>query len=169
MIFSDWQKTEWIFRSVWLTLWWPTDKMKQEKKQDPVSTLQKTGWTILSLSWSCLVWKRVSLWMWSLGGSQQTFFCAFGRFRHGEDKQTNDPASLLLVASGSGNLAGSWPVRGLSFAKTNSLPFFKKKKVNRRKDRKKSPSNQSLLPRNNKNKDNNKKSLSQVSFFLASN
>ena len=30
---------------------------------------------IIPLYWSCLVWKRVSLWMWSLGGRQQPFSC----------------------------------------------------------------------------------------------
>ena len=36
-----------------------------QNKQDPVSTMQKTGWTVHSSSWSCLVWKRVSFWIWS--------------------------------------------------------------------------------------------------------
>ena len=36
-----------------------------QNKQDPVSTMQKTGWTIHASSWSCLVWKRVSFWIWS--------------------------------------------------------------------------------------------------------
>ena len=43
----------------------------------------------IPFSWSCLVWKRVLLWIWSLGGSQQPFFCVLGHFRHG-DKQTNN-------------------------------------------------------------------------------
>ena len=44
--------------------------------------MQKTGF-----SWSCLFWKRVSLWMWSLGGRQQPFYCVLGHFRH-DDKRT---------------------------------------------------------------------------------
>ena len=60
-----------------------------QNKQDPVSTMQKTGWTIHSSSWSCQVWKRVSLWMWSLRGCQQPFPCILCHFRQG-DKQTNE-------------------------------------------------------------------------------
>ena len=41
--------------------------------------MRKTGWTI-PLSWSCLVWQRISLWMWYLGASQQPFSCVLGHF-----------------------------------------------------------------------------------------
>ena len=40
---------------------------------------------IIHLSWSCLVWKRVSLWMSSLGAVNNH---VLGHFRHG-DEQTN--------------------------------------------------------------------------------
>ena len=57
----------------------------------------------IPFSWSCLVWKRVLLWIWSLGGSQQPFFCVLGHFRHG-DKRTNerqpgDPSASLPLTS----------------------------------------------------------------------
>ena len=57
--------------------------------------MQKTGW-------SYLVWKRVSLWMWSLGGSQQPFSCVLGHFRHGvkrTNEQSGDPSASLLLTS----------------------------------------------------------------------
>ena len=59
----------------------------------------------IPFSWSCLVWKRVSLWMWSLGGSQQPFSCVLGHFQHG-DEQTNERTNnqVILVQ------ACSWPV-----------------------------------------------------------
>ena len=50
---------------------------------------KRLGEPLIPFSWSCLVWKRVSLWMWSLGGSQQPFSCVLGHFQHG-DKQTNE-------------------------------------------------------------------------------
>ena len=71
-------------------------------KQDPASTKQKTGWTIHSFPWSYLVWKRVSLWMWSLGGSQHPFSCVLGHFRRGDDQtneQPGDPSASLLLTS----------------------------------------------------------------------
>ena len=54
------------------------------------------------------------IWMWSLGGSQQTFSSVLGDFWH-SDKRTNN--QLILVQ------ACSWPVRRQSFAKKkhNSL------------------------------------------------
>ena len=69
-----------------------------------MSTLQKTGWTILSLSWSFLVWKRVSLWMWSLGGSQQPFFLCFGPFSTWWKPNERTTNQVILVQ------ACSWPV-----------------------------------------------------------
>ena len=59
----------------------------------------------IPFSWSCLVWKRVLLWIWSLGGSQQPFFCVFGHFQHG-DEQTNKRTNnrVILVQ------ACPWPV-----------------------------------------------------------
>lgn len=43
----------------------------------------------IPLSWSCLVWRRILLWMWSLGGRQQPFSCVLGHFQHG-DERTNE-------------------------------------------------------------------------------
>ena len=66
----------------------------------------------IPFSWSCLVWKRVLLWIWSLAGSQQPFFCVLGHFCHG-DEQTNeqpgDPRASLPLTS----------VKRQSFAKRN--------------------------------------------------
>ena len=85
---------------------WPSDgrltRWNKRKNKTQCQLCKRLAGPFIPLSWSCLVWKRVSLWMWSLRGSQQTFFCVFGRFRHGDDKETNkqpgDPsASLLLV------------------------------------------------------------------------
>ena len=36
-------------------------KIEINNKQDPVSTMQETGWT--NYSWSSVAWKRVSSWM----------------------------------------------------------------------------------------------------------
>ena len=55
----------------------------------------------IPFSWSCLVWKRVLLWIWSLGGSQQPFFCVLGHFRHGHE-QTNNRVILVQACP--------WPV-----------------------------------------------------------
>ena len=74
--------------------------IKTEEEQDPASTMQKTGF--IPFSWSCLAWKRVSLWMWSLGGSQQPFSCVLGHFWHGDEWTNNqpaDPRASLLVTS----------------------------------------------------------------------
>ena len=51
--------------------------------------MQKTGWTIHPFSWSCLVWKRVSLWTWSRGGSQQPFSWVLGHFWRGDKRPNN--------------------------------------------------------------------------------
>ena len=71
----------------------------------------------IPLSWSCLVWKRILLWMWSLGGRQQPFSCVLGHFRQG-DKQTNEqpgePSASLLLTS----------VRRQSFAKSKWISNF---------------------------------------------
>ena len=39
-------------------------------------------------SWSCLVWKSVYFWIWSLVDSHQQFSCVLGHFWYG-DEQTN--------------------------------------------------------------------------------
>ena len=83
----------------------------------------------IPFSWSCLVWKRVSLWLWSLGGSQQPFSSVLGHFRHGDEqtnKRTNEqpgePSASLLLTS----------VKRQSFAKfssscKNQIPNWKSK------------------------------------------
>ena len=71
--------------------------------------MQKTGWTNDS---SFLVWKRVSLWIWSQGGSQQPFSSVFGHFRHGDEQttiQTNNQQGDLEQAC-------SWSMGRKSFA-----------------------------------------------------
>ena len=55
----------------------------------------------IPLSWSCLVWKRILLWLWSIGGRQQPFSCVLGHFRHGHE-QTNNGVNLVQACS--------WPV-----------------------------------------------------------
>ena len=72
----------------------------------------------ISFSWSCLVWKRVSLWMWSLGGRQQPFSCVLGNFRHGDKQPTKQPNNQVILVQ-----ACSWPVRRQSFAIKLRTPF----------------------------------------------
>ena len=48
--------------------------------------MQKTG---LANYFLFLIWKTVSTWMWSLGGSQQSFSCVSGHFRLGDNQQNN--------------------------------------------------------------------------------
>ena len=67
----------------------------------------------IPFSWSCLVWKRVSLWMWSLGGSQQPFSCVLGHFRHGDEESNNWTTSQVILEQ-----ASSWPVWEGSLCKT---------------------------------------------------
>ena len=62
---------------------------ESSESQDPVSTIHKLAVSIIPLSCSRLVWKRILLCMWSLRGSQQPFSWVLGHFRHG-DTQTND-------------------------------------------------------------------------------
>ena len=62
--------------------------------------MQKTGWTIHS---SLLVWKRVSLWMWSLGGSSNHFPVYWAIFGMVTNERTNDNQVNLEQAC-------SWPV-----------------------------------------------------------
>ena len=54
----------------------------------------------IPLSWSFLVWKRVSLWMWSLGGSSNHFpvyWAIFGMVTN--KRQPGDPRASLLLTS----------------------------------------------------------------------
>ena len=74
-----------------LSLWsWSLSDAKKNKTQ---CQLDAKDWLDHSFLFPGLVfwygnWKRVSLWMWSLGGSQQPFSCVLGHFRH-VDEQTN--------------------------------------------------------------------------------
>ena len=52
---------------------------------------------IIPIFWPCLVWKRVSFWMWSLGDSQQPFSCVFSHFRHGDTQAMTSSIFLLRV------------------------------------------------------------------------
>ena len=76
----------------------------------PISTHNKTqrqlckrlAGPLIPFSWSCLVWKRVSLWLWSLGGSQQPFSSVLGHFWNGDERTTEqpgDPSVSLLLTS----------------------------------------------------------------------
>ena len=73
---------------------------------------------LIPFSWSCLVWKRVSLWLWSLRGSQQPFSSVLGHFRHG-DEQTNERTNnqVILVQ------ACSWPVWEGSLLQNDLAPL----------------------------------------------
>ena len=63
----------------------------------------------IPLSW-------VSLWTWSLGGSQQQFSCVFGHFGHGHKQPTN---RLILVQ------ACSWTVWEGSLLQKQQLDNFR--------------------------------------------
>ena len=90
--------------------------------------MQKTGWTIHS---SLLVWKRVSLWMWSLGGSSNHFpvyWAIFGMVTN--KRQPGDPSASLLLTSvrrqsfakcrGKWPQKGSWPLESVESTSNNS-------------------------------------------------
>ena len=72
--------------------------------QDPVSTMQKTGWTNFS-SFLLLsgLWKDFTYgWMWSLEGDHQPFSSKEGHFWHSEEhpkKQSGDPRGSLILTS----------------------------------------------------------------------
>ena len=77
-------------------------------QQDPVSTMQKTGWAIHS-SFSVLSGlERVSFWMWSLGGVNNHFPVYWAIFGVVTNEQTNNQVILVQACS--------WPVRRQSFA-----------------------------------------------------
>ena len=66
----SWQKQKWTNSDQFRPNMW---------RQEPVSTMQKTGLTNYSS------WKRVlPIWMWSLWVNQQPFSCALGHFRDGD-------------------------------------------------------------------------------------
>ena len=52
--------------------------------------------------------------IWSLGRSQQLFFCVFSHFRHGDKQMNNQPTNRVILEQ-----ACSWPVRRQSFAIKN--------------------------------------------------
>ena len=66
-----------------LAVWWhkkirPNCDVWVDKTQ--CQLCKRLAEPFIPLSWSCLVSKRVSLWMWSPGGSQQPFSCVLGPF-----------------------------------------------------------------------------------------
>ena len=68
-------------------------------QQDPVSTMQKTGWAIHS-SFSVLSGlERVSFWMWSLGGVNNHFPVYWAIFGVVTNKQQGDSSASLLLTS----------------------------------------------------------------------
>ena len=90
-----------------------THQMSRRKTRPSVNyTKDWLGhWSIIRHSWSGLVWKKVSPYMYVITrGSQHPLSCVLGHFQHG-DKQTNeqpgDPRASLLLTS----------VRRQSFAK----------------------------------------------------
>ena len=95
-------------------------KIWRKKNKTQCQLCKRLAGPFIPLSWYCLVWKRVSLWMWPRGGSQQPFSCVLGHFPHG-DKQTNERTNnqMILVQ------ACSWPVWDRqSFAMTNCQKFW---------------------------------------------
>jgi len=94
--------------------WWGRTRKSQElahrkcdhiKKQDPVSTMQKTGMTNYSSLWYCLVWKRVSLMdLITMRQSTAIFLCiwpfwAWWHLNNWTNKQPSDPRAILLFTS----------------------------------------------------------------------
>ena len=80
-----------------LAVWWhkkirPNCDVWVDKTQ--CQLCKRLAEPFIPLSWSCLVSKRVSLWMWSPGGSQQPFSCGLGHFRHGDNNRTNNQVIL---------------------------------------------------------------------------
>ena len=79
---------------------------KNESWKTQCQLCKRLAGPIISLSWFCSFLKRVSLWMWSLGSSQQPFSCVLGHFWHwhGDNKQTNnvpgDPSASRLLNRG---------------------------------------------------------------------
>ena len=89
-----------------LSLWsW---SLSDAKKNNTQCQLDANDWLDHSFLVPGLVfwywnWKRVLLWMWSLGGSQQPFPCVLGHFQHGDDEQTpkqpGDLSASVLLTS----------------------------------------------------------------------
>ena len=71
----------------------PNDK--SHEKQDPVSTMQNTGWTNYSYF---LAWSGPEKVLITIGhcpmGSQQPFFCVLCDFRHGHTQMNKQPGIL---------------------------------------------------------------------------
>ena len=64
------------------------EQLKDKENKTQYQLCKRQAGPIIPFCWSCLILKRVSLWIWSLGGSQQPFSYVSGNFRHGDDKQT---------------------------------------------------------------------------------
>ena len=70
----------------WCSKWDPKHDENDNKTQ--CQLCKRVVGPFIPLSWSCLVWKRILLWMWSLGGRQQPFSCVLSHFRHGHERTT---------------------------------------------------------------------------------
>ena len=60
-----------------------------ETKKTQCQQCKRLAGPIIPFSWSKVVWKRISHWIWSPWGSQKPISCVLGHFRHG-DNQTNN-------------------------------------------------------------------------------
>ena len=83
--------------------WHPPSIKESNLKLTRPSVNYAKDWLDHSFLFPGLVWfeKRVLFWIWSLGGSQQPFFCVLGHFRHGHE-QTNNRVILVQACP--------WPV-----------------------------------------------------------
>ena len=72
-----------------------------ERKKTKCQLCNRLAGPIIPFSWSNVVWKRISHWMWTFWGSQKRFSCVLGHFRHGDNRTTN---RLILMQT------CSWPV-----------------------------------------------------------
>ena len=73
------------------------------------SVISAKDW--IDLSWTGLVWKRVSPMDGMTGGSQHPLFCVFGHYWHGDEQTNKQTKNRLILVQ-----ACSWPVRRQSFA-----------------------------------------------------
>ena len=74
---------------------------RMERNKTQCQLCKRLAGPFIPFSWSCLLWKRVSLWSWSLGGSQQLFSFVLGHLTSNKKttKQPGDPSVSLLLIS----------------------------------------------------------------------
>ena len=78
-------------------------KIWRKKNKTQCQLCKRLAGPFIPLSWSCVVWKRVSLWMWPLGGSSNHFPVYWAIFGMVTNKRTNDNRVILVQAC-------FWPV-----------------------------------------------------------